>query len=533
MANDDSFSTGFGQTLTVAAGAGLLVNDSDPDGDAITVVSIGSAENGSINAFADGSFTYIPDAGFSGTETIAYTISDGFETAAATLTIEVTASGNTRPNANTDTYSVDEDAVLIVAAAAGVLANDSDPDGDSLTAVLLTGPLNGSLVLNVDGSFTYAPNADFNGADSFTYEVSDGNGGTDAATVNLNVNGVNDDPEAKDDNGLTTPFGTELTIDPVTLLANDTDVDGDTLSLTAVGNAIGGTVAIVGGQVVFTPTSGFSGAASFTYDITDGNGGSDSATVSLTVAPAATGTDDTFIGSRANDVFDGGAGNDTFLLRFGDDTATGGTGMDRFLIDARYVNPGDTQTITDLNFGEGDWVEFRFFPGLRDIRSAADLQFYVDNGFAVVAPASGGALNVTFQNLNTYGLTAGFTFVGGRSSDVFNGGNGDDRFLIRFGDDTVTGGAGADEFIFDGRYVGTGSNHHVTDLNFDQGDFLTLRFFQTGTLRIDSEADLLALDSRDWAEVLTTTEGFEVTVTNPSGESMTITLDLDNGLLVI
>ena len=80
-----------------------------------------------------------------------------------------------------------------------MLGNDTDPDGDPLTAILGTGPTNGTLALNADGSFSYTPNAESSGTDSFTYTASDGQGGTDTATVTITVASVNDPPVATDD----------------------------------------------------------------------------------------------------------------------------------------------------------------------------------------------------------------------------------------------------------------------------------------------------------------------------------------------
>ena len=111
---------------------------------------------------------------------------------------------NAAPVGIDDGYTLDEDGVLAVAAA-GVLANDTDADGDPLTATLLTGVSNGTLALNPDGAFTYTPDANFNGSDSFTYTVADGKGGTSTATVTITVTPVNDAPVAVDDGGYATP----------------------------------------------------------------------------------------------------------------------------------------------------------------------------------------------------------------------------------------------------------------------------------------------------------------------------------------
>ncbi len=184
---------------------------------------------------------------------------------------------NTAPVAGDDVAVTDEDVPVFIP----ILDNDSDADGDGLS-VALGAPANGSVVFDGEG-YLYTPDADFNGTDSFTYTVSDGNGGSDTATVSITVNPVNDAPVAVDDGGFTTAFGTPVEIDPAALLGNDTDVDGDTLSVASVTGGVGGTVALVGGVITFTPDVGFDGAASFTYTVADGNGGTDTAMVGVTV----------------------------------------------------------------------------------------------------------------------------------------------------------------------------------------------------------------------------------------------------------
>jgi VCBS repeat-containing protein len=285
VAQNESYVVDEDGVLTIAA-PGVLDNDTDVDGDPLTVSVLTGPAHGSLTLNADGSFDYTPDADYNGADSFTYEVSDGNGgTASATASITVNAV-NDDPVAQNESYAVDEDGVLSIAAP-GVLDNDTDVDGDPLTVSVLTGPAHGSLTLNADGSFDYTPDADYNGADSFTYEVSDGNGGTASATASITVNAVNDDPVAVNDGGFTTPFDTALGIPVGDLLVNDTDADGDTLSLVSVGSAVGGTVALVGGSVIFTPTSGHSGAASFEYTVEDGNGGSDTAVVTLSVGANA------------------------------------------------------------------------------------------------------------------------------------------------------------------------------------------------------------------------------------------------------
>ena len=189
--------------------------------------------------------------------------------------VEVT---NTPPTAVNDTAITNEDTAVLI----DVLANDSDPDeGDLLSVSLVTLGTNGS-VTNNGTDVTYTPNADFNGSDSFAYTVSDGNGGTDTATVNVTVNATNDAPVANDDSASTSE-DTALNID---VLANDTDVDGDSLTVQSVTQSTNGSVTNNGIDVTYTPNADFNGSDSFAYTVSDGNGGTDTATVNVTVDAA-------------------------------------------------------------------------------------------------------------------------------------------------------------------------------------------------------------------------------------------------------
>lgn len=185
IATFDSYSTSEDVALTIAA-PGVLGNDSDPDGDAVTANLVAGPGNGSLTLIADGSFVYTPNANFNGVDSFTYSASDGLlNSAPVTVTIDVTAV-NDAPIASADSYTVMQDSTLSVAAA-GVLSNDSDVDGDSLAAILVTGTANGALTLNPDGSFVYSPDAGFAGADSFTYVASDGIAASTAVTVTIVV----------------------------------------------------------------------------------------------------------------------------------------------------------------------------------------------------------------------------------------------------------------------------------------------------------------------------------------------------------
>lgn len=187
VGNDDTYSTNEDTTLTVNAAAGVLANDTDADFDPLTASLVSGVSNGTLTFNPDGSFTYVPNANFFGTDSFVYMVDDGTggtDTATATITV---LSQNDLPVAVNDAYSTDEDVTLTVNAANGVLNNDTDVENDPLTAVLGTNVSNGTLTFNADGSFTYVPDPGFIGVDSFTYFANDGTGNSNEATVLITV----------------------------------------------------------------------------------------------------------------------------------------------------------------------------------------------------------------------------------------------------------------------------------------------------------------------------------------------------------
>ncbi|GAB2174637.1 cadherin-like domain-containing protein [Dongia sp. agr-C8] len=190
LTSDDAYSTDEDVKLTVPAGTGVLSNDTDPDGDPLTVTAFTQGAHGSVVVNPDGSFTYTPDKDYNGPDSFTYDASDG-KGGTTTATVSITVNPvNDDPVANNDSYLAIKDMPLVVTAANGVLKNDTDVDGDALTASKVTDPAHGTVTVNADGSFTYTPNAGYFGKDSFTYEADDGNGGTSTATVNLYVDAL-------------------------------------------------------------------------------------------------------------------------------------------------------------------------------------------------------------------------------------------------------------------------------------------------------------------------------------------------------
>ncbi|MET3925244.1 DUF4082 domain-containing protein [Devosia sp. 2618] len=456
--NDSGFTTPLNTALTLAASA-LLANDTDPDSDPLSVTGVSNAVNGTVTFNVQtNSVLFTPTAGYSGAASFVYAIADGRGgTSNATVNLTIAAAPNRPPVAGNDSgYTTAQGQALQIAAAA-LLGNDTDPDGDPLTITGVSGAANGTVAFNAQTNIvTFTPNAGYTGAASFNYAVADGRGGTASAAVALNVTtpitgstvfaanatpatanindsasvelgmrftvasagfitgvrfykgaqnvgthtgtlwsatgtqlgtvtfgnetasgwqsasfsnpiavsagtsyivsyhapnghysatgayfgtattngqltapqsvtgstnglftygsntvlptssynatnywvdvyyqqGANTAPVANNDSGLTTQRNAPLQIAVATLLANDTDANGDPLVVTGVSGATNGTVSFnpQTNIVTFTPNTDYSGAASFSYAISDGRGGTASANVGLTVAPPVAGT---------------------------------------------------------------------------------------------------------------------------------------------------------------------------------------------------------------------------------------------------
>jgi VCBS repeat-containing protein len=230
------------------------------------------------------------------------TVTEGDEDPSSdTGTFTVTVKpANDAPQAEDDSYSVDEDQTLTANASRGVLANDADPDNDALKAVVVDQPTRGTLDLKEDGSFTYTPEKDYNGSDSLTYKASDGTAQSNTATVSITVNAANDPPVANNDPSTGVIYkakvGQTLNVPVVRgLLANDTDPDNDAL---VVSDADSSTPSVLDpvtrptkgrlalkpdGSFAYEPRSNARGKDTFTYMVSDGNGGTDTATVSIKI----------------------------------------------------------------------------------------------------------------------------------------------------------------------------------------------------------------------------------------------------------
>lgn len=270
-------------TATVTQGSGpttinVLGNDNDADNDPLTITGVTQPDNGTVT-FTTTGVSYTPDETFAGTDTFTYTVSDGTTTTIGTVTVTVTPVivVNTPPTAVDDHVSTAEDTAVAI----DVIANDSDPEGDSLHLTAVSSAGHGIVVIN-GNTVTYTPSPDWNGTDTFTYTITDGEHEA-TATVSVVVTPVNESPVANDDS-VTLPQGSGSTF--INVLANDTDADNapTPLQVTGVTQPVNGTVIPSSTGLSYTPNAGFSGTDTFTYTITDG-ASFDSATVTVTVTP--------------------------------------------------------------------------------------------------------------------------------------------------------------------------------------------------------------------------------------------------------
>jgi len=269
VAVNDTTSTSENTSVTL----NVILNDNDPDGGILSVIETLAAAHGTVLNNNDSTVTYTPETGYFGADSFQYVIDDG---SGGIDTALVHASINGNPIAADDETTTAEDSTLSVV----VLANDSDPENDTLSVIETTNGDHGTTAIQNDSTVSYTPDADYNGSDSFTYIVSDGNGGTDTATVSVNVTAVNDAPLAVNDE-ISTTEDTPVTFN---VLQNDSDVDSDTVSVTEVMQAQHGTVIDNhDSTLTYTPDADFFGADSFNYVISDGNGLNDTAMVSVTV----------------------------------------------------------------------------------------------------------------------------------------------------------------------------------------------------------------------------------------------------------
>ena len=248
---------------------------------------------GVLNFVTAPNFESPADAGANNVYDVQVTVTDngtGNLTDVQDLAITVT-NVNEPPVAVADSYSVLKGGTLTVAAP-GVLGNDSDPDGNTVTAIKVTDPVNGTLTLNANGSFTFIHNGSATTSDSFTYKVNDGTLDGNTVTVSITINPVSPPPPPPPPPPVNyPPVATAAPVNtaedtPVSGAVTATDVNGDALTFSKVSDPAHGTVTVnANGTYTYTPANNYNGTDSFMVMVSDGHGGQNTATVNVTVTP--------------------------------------------------------------------------------------------------------------------------------------------------------------------------------------------------------------------------------------------------------
>jgi len=571
IANDDTVTTDEDTPVTIT----VLDNDSDPDNNTLNLSSIDTSNTqGIVTLNPDNTLTYNPDTAFQSlgqgettTDSLTYTLSDGNGgTATATVTVTVTGINDT-PTLTPVNKTGDEDTVISFS------ANDfttafNDPEGTSLSQIsVISLPNQG--ILNLNGNtvqagnkitvadldnLTFTPDADFNGNTSFVWNASDGTTFAAGTSVNLTVNAVNDNPVATNDSATTTQ-DTAITIN---VLANDSDpVEADPLHIDTFDliSASGGTILLddnstpnnlTDDQLLYTPATGYIGTDSFSYSLSDSNGGTATATVNVTVNPAnsltlmGTPQDDTLTADSGDDFLFGLGGNDVLQAKAGDDFGDGGAGDDVLSGDAGQDNlfgnlgndlldGGEGEDALDGGDGDdmlfgGDANDALFGQLGNDFLDGGDGNDYLDSGEGNDQVFGGNGNDMLLGNLGADFLRGGAgndlleagegndilfgdadndTLTGGAGDDLIRGDTGDDLLDGGVGNDSLFGGSGADQFLL---RMGAGMDR-VFDFNDGEDSFLLSDGLTFAQLTITASSFSTLIQVQSSGELLATVFG--------------------------
>ncbi len=285
VARNDRYSVAEGDTFA-SAPLSVMDNDTNPGGLAVVITTpVSSPSHGTLSLSANGTFIYAHDGTESRTDSFVYRLCDPAQqcsSASVTLDIELQ---NEDPIAEDDEYTLEEGATL---EASSVLANDEDPDGQTLQSTLLTPPSHGSLVLRLDGTFTYQHDDTETPTDSFTYEACDNLGACDSATVTLGIDLIDESPIAVNDSYAVVE-GTALNATSRPLTANDIEPDGEQLIVTTTPvtpPATGSLTLNADGTFTYQHTGLEMTDATFRYEVCDPNGNCDEADVTISAVPS-------------------------------------------------------------------------------------------------------------------------------------------------------------------------------------------------------------------------------------------------------
>ena len=430
VANQDDTST----TVATAVAINVVANDMDADNDLLSIDSFTQGINGSVADLGNGVLEYTPNADFVGDDSFTYTISDpDGDTSTATVNVSVTAPVNAGPTAGDDEAGTDINTPVSI----NVLTNDTDPEDDALTVDSFTQGANGSVADLGNGVLQYTPNADFVGDDSFTYTISDPDGETSSATVDVTVAPAppeNTPPTANDDDA-STDSDTAVSIN---VLANDSDPENDPLTVVDVSDGVNGTVSDLGNGVLqYTPNQGFVGEDVFLYAVSDPDGATSVASVAVSVLRPNTPP------IAIEDEIDTNEGTAATVNVLANDSDPDG---DNFSVNA--FTQGMNGSVVNLGDGVFEYTPNAGFIGFDSF------SYQVQDEFGDTSLAS---VMITVRPIATIVGTIGDDTLEGtesrdvidglRGQDTINANGGDDLAFGKDGDDTINGGIGNDDLV--------------------------------------------------------------------------------------
>ncbi|MCG7930577.1 MAG: Ig-like domain-containing protein [Candidatus Thiodiazotropha lotti] len=347
-ANADTISLAEGGTATTLVGgsATVLNNDTGLDDTPVTVSLVTDVSYGALSLNSDGAFTYTHNGSENFTDSFTYRVTDNDgDMADASVTINVTPVSDTTPLANMDSISLTEGgtATSLVGGSATVLNNDTGLDDTPVTVSLVTDVNYGTLTLNSDGTFSYTHNGSENFTDNFTYRLTDNDGQTSDATVNITITPVSDSLPVANDDSLSLAQGgtaTTLTGGSATVLNNDTGLSDTPATVSLVTDVTNGTLILNGdGTFSYTHDGSSNLLDAFTYRVTDNDGQTSDASVSISVTPAV----DAIPTANADTISLAEGGTATTLVGGSATVLNNDTGLDD--------TPVTVSLVTDVNYG--------------------------------------------------------------------------------------------------------------------------------------------------------------------------------------
>jgi Ca2+-binding RTX toxin-like protein len=449
IAKNDNFTGLTADKQVTKTSADLLANDVDPDGNPLTLTSVTGASGGIVSLNNQGQVIFTPTTGVTKGSYL-YAINDGKGgSSQATVNLEFLSPINNNPVAKNDTFSNLTGNQAVTKQASDLLANDTDADSGDILSITSVNNANNGTVNFSNNQVIFTPTTN-TVSGSFDYTINDGKGGTSNATVSLGFVIPNQQPVAVNDSFSDKPANQPVALTAQNLLANDSDADkNDVLTVSAVAAKTGGSVTLSNGSITFTPSKDVT-AGSFDYTISDGKGGTATASVNLgfkavvvtpptnnpgtptttlTKLPADTRSYDlelsltedidTLDGSPSNEKFLALGGNDVINAKAGNDYIDGGIGNDKLVGEAGddYLLGGDGND--SIYGGDGDDS--------------------IDGGLGnnLIESGNGKNIIVTGDGKNT--------IEGGNGDDIVTTGFGDDYIRVSYGNNIVNSGNGNDD----------------------------------------------------------------------------------------